>query len=181
MLRQAYFEWVDPRSKWERLCTSVKGFLALMLEALGPVMFSFFLLVASLSVVVLVGAPIAALVEACAAEAAAAQPAAPTPSSSQQAKLPSKDPVQPPVINPTAATVPPPDVPAVQHIQESAPQQPAAERTSSPSAITDGSQPTSCSAALAASPSAQPSGCQAGDEGLALQPRKPDLAGGVCA
>jgi hypothetical protein len=181
MLRQAYFEWIDPRSKWERMCTSVKGFLADMLEMLGPVMFGFFLMVASLPVVVLVGAPIAAHVEARAAEAAAAQPAAPIPSSSQKAKLHSKDGKQPPVSVPTAVALPPPEAPAGQHIQESAPQQLAAERTASPAAITDDLQLNGCSAASTAPSSTKPSGCQAGGEGLALQPRKPDLAGGVCA
>lgn len=184
MLCQAYFEWISPRGKGHRLYTRMKWWWWDKLETMGgPVVhlcwFLFLVFGGIFLSIALIVAVIAACMTACGWDPPP-RPAASAPSSSQQAELPSKDPVQPPVITPTAATVPPPDVPADQHVQESAPQQLAAGSTASPSAVTDGPQLTSCSSALAAPSSTQPSGCQAGDEGLALQPRKPDLAGGVC-
>ena len=188
MLCQAYFEWISPRLEGHRLYTGMKWWWWDTVEAMGgPVVhFCWFMCLVLGGILLfflslaLIGALIAGCVMAC-EKAGCAQPAASNPSSRQRAKLPTKDPKQPPVSVPTAVALPPPAAPAVQHVQESAPQQLAAERTASPSAVTDGSQLTGCSDALAAPSSTQPSGCHAGDEGPSLQPRKPDLAGGVCA
>jgi hypothetical protein len=173
----AYFEWISPRGKGHRLYIGMKRWWWDKLETMGgPVVHFCWFMFLIFGGIFLSGVLIAACVAACGG-GPPPRPAAPAPPSSQQAKLSSKDIVQPPVVNPAAVTVQPSEASAVQSVQESAPQQPVAECTASPSAITDGSQLAGSSSALTAPSSTQPSGRQAGDEKLALQPRKPDLAG----
>lgn len=182
MLCQAYFEWISPRGKGHRLYTRMKWWWWDKLETMaGPgVLFCwcmFLILGGTFLSIMLIGGLVAACVMAC-EKAGAALPAASAPASILQAI---KDHTKQAPAIPTAVAVPPPEAPAVQHVQESAPQQLAAERTATASATTDGSQLTGCSSALAAPSSTQPSGCQMDNEGLAaLQPRKPHLAGGIC-